>query len=567
MDLFIRPSARIETTLIRTNRKRRISMRPPSNIFASAAVFAFANLIANAQTPPPAGPVQIITPSEFNQLQQSGQKFFPISPAVQAAQNKQEQLTDAKNRGVVEAFIRQNPNLPGIAALANATPTGPGVVQTADGNYTWQIPDALGGVQTIETLGPSAVLSSLADSIQAASNAGQQLALYQSLYSQYGVLYPQLCGVPAASDGCANLTAPAALTLPSALQNASLGAIKGALQTLTSQGIKIINRIPLPVDDGHFASCSTNIGASLKATNVDFGDQTHSSCTSQSSTGLLKNFNWPNKNLLTCVKEQGGRGTCHIFAATSAVEELIARDTGDRVNLSEQDFMEHEKLLWHPNYSHDGGNAHTDLNDAQKSSYQFAYENQWDYNPAHSCTKYPYPSLEPGCSDSTPEAPEDCYNQSFGWTCYYFTAPISNPRSPYMSDGAVSLWDSNADLMFGNILIQLAFNNAVILGFSETDNFHYAPTKGSKAGYVEYDAADLLTVKGGHAVHVVGFIDNATLAANAATKSVPAGSGGGYFIIKNSWGTCAGDDGFYYLPVDYLTARATGVYAVSSVTH
>ena len=54
--------------------------------------------------------------------------------------------------------------------------------------------------------------------------------------------------------------------------------------------------------------------------------------------------------MLTCIRNQGQRGTCHVFAAISAIEELIARDTGTYVNLSEQDFMENSKLVWASDY-------------------------------------------------------------------------------------------------------------------------------------------------------------------------------------------------------------------------
>lgn len=46
---------------------------------------------------------------------------------------------------------------------------------------------------------------------------------------------------------------------------------------------------------------------------------------------------------------------------------------------------------------------------------------------------------------------------------------------------------------------------------------------------------------GGHGVFIVGYQDN------------PLWSGGGYFIIKNSWGTWWGDKGFFYMPYSYLT--------------
>jgi C1A family cysteine protease len=559
------------------------AMKRTSNLFAGAAVFALASLIAGAQNAP-TGPYKQVTEAEYNQAVQSGQAIV-ISPAIQAQQQRQQQITDAQNLAVVEAFIRQNPDLAGLDALA-AAPTDPSTVPTADGNYMIQVPDAGGDTQTLETLGTSAGLAALADSIQASSDPARQLALYQSVYSQYGALYHRLC---ANAASCTDLVDPSKLTPPSSLQNASLGSIKGALKALGSLGDTILKHAPviLPTSGGPFAACSTEIGASIKATNgsskgmtpkqMVFGDQTDSSCSTPSKIGILGNFNWLNENLLTCVKKQGSRGTCHIFAATSAMEELIARDTGDYVNLSEQDFQEHEKLLWSPNSS-EGGPPQVDLDDAQKNSYHFAYENQWDYNPSYgrdndspnftkSCVHYPYPSLEPGCSDTIPQAPEECYNQSFGWTCYYYPAPLSGPRSPYMSNGAKSIWDSDPDLLVGNILIQLAFNNAVILAFDTTDDFSNAS---SNNGYVAYNAKqDALGVtgKGRHAVHVVGYIDNDTLHAKEATESAPAGSGGGYFIIKNSWGTCSGDVGYYYMPVDYLTNRAVHVDAVQSESH
>jgi hypothetical protein len=57
---------------------------------------------------------------------------------------------------------------------------------------------------------------------------------------------------------------------------------------------------------------------------------------------------------------------------------------------------------------------------------------------------------------------------------------------------------------------------------------------------------------------------NEHIAANPNTASATPGSGGGYFIIKNSWGAAYGDAGYLYMPVDYLKANATQVIVVSS---
>jgi C1A family cysteine protease len=90
---------------------------------------------------------------------------------------------------------------------------------------------------------------------------------------------------------------------------------------------------------------------------------------------------------------------------------------------------------------------------------------------------------------------------------------------------------------------------------------------GPTNGYVPYNSADPTTSLGGHAVHLVGYIDNSALAANPATASAPPGAGGGYFLVKNSWGTCAGDVGYYYVPVTYFQAEIGAAYGVSQETN
>jgi hypothetical protein len=245
--------------------------------------------------------------------------------------------------------------------------------------------------------------------------------------------------------------------------------------------------------------------------------------------------------------------------------------------------MEREKLIWGPAFYGDGGNPGTDLGNAASHNYKFAWEYQWDYNPAlsqpkspayeyvNTCQNYPYPSLEPGCSNSAPESPQTCTWTTVGGlvirVCGFTPAVLSGGRSPYMATAPSQIWNpSNPALSFANIILSLSFNNAVVLGFNVSDNFK----NDAPGGYVYYDPADIADKKnyhGSHVVHVVGFVSNSDLAANPATQFAPAGAGGGYLIIKNSWGACSGDAGYMYMPVSYFEATANGVYVVSSETH
>jgi len=56
------------------------------------------------------------------------------------------------------------------------------------------------------------------------------------------------------------------------------------------------------------------------------------------------------------------------------------------------------------------------------------------------------------------------------------------------------------------------------------------------------------TKSGGHSVAVVGY------------QEVNEMIGGGYFIIKNSWGSRCGDNGYQYLPFHYLQRTDGGMY-------
>jgi hypothetical protein len=545
----------------------------------------------NPGTDPNNAPIQIISNSQFNQMVSSGQ-LKENNPIVVLEQFIGHLLQDLKNGATVQNFIRKNPNIPGYAQLVAAAPQNPNIHPTLDGNYRTVI--TFNGVtQTIETFGPSAKLGALAGSITASTDPQKQLALYNLAYSQYATTYSQLCNpnistppgdidIPPGEIStvgpqglCQTLITPTSLVSPTSLQGAPIDQIKTALHAISAFGPILVHHVPTGVGPGPVA-CNEELGASITAGVNDtfYGDQTASAgLTTPSSSGLVANFNFPAKSMLTCIKNQGQRGVCHDFAAISAIEELIARDTGVFVNLSEQDFIENTKLVFGTDYYRDSGDAADDLQRAQTAVYHFAFENTWDYNPSplqpqppkyeyiNSCVGYP--STEAGCSATAPQANQFCtFRQAFGGVvpdCGLHAFLNPNP-SPYSSAGVSTIWDpTSPTFSLDYIFLSLGFNNAVILGFNATNNF-----QNTTNGFISYTAGAEDDVLGSHVVHIVGYVSNEDIAANPNTASATPASGGGYFIIKNSWGAAYGDAGYSYMPVDYLKANATEVIVVSS---
>ena len=553
---------------------------------ATCVLFSIAPLILQAQTAP-SGPIITITDAQFDQMVEAG-TLIPFTAQSVTAAGAAALATYAKNSAIVGSYLRLHPELSDLAALAalRPNPNDPNVKLNPNGNYNVTVVNSKGMTRTVQNLGLGTKMAQLAASIQASQVPAVQLQNYTAMYNQLPANFVNGPNPPIA---------------PSQLQGASLETILDAIDSVGSQWPTIVKMISSPIRVITPVGCSAEVGANSSLIDTYYGDEAlaappEPTCLPPSSSGIYANFNFTNKGALTCVKDQGNRGTCGVFAATSAVEELIAINTGVHVNLSEQDFWETLtlNLTTPPQLFADGYDAGFALGNVLQANYQFAYEDQWDYNRSWSQpstgfeyvnTCLNYPSSEPACSESAPQAIEYCAVSLHDVRCG-FRAAVLPARSSYsigpgswvkygdsVATGTTSvvgqilnIWQPSGPTGPGaglhpnssvhQMILALANNNTVMLGFEETNGFGGAP-----GGYVPVTKADLATDYAGHNVHVVGFVSAADVA--ATIPGAPPAAGEGYFIIKNSWGQCYGDGGFYYMSTEYVKARAQSIYIVS----
>ena len=93
-------------------------------------------------------------------------------------------------------------------------------------------------------------------------------------------------------------------------------------------------------------------------------------------------------------------------------------------------------------------------------------------------------------------------------------------------------------------------NKPVLMGFTVYDNSSYSVFEGLNTTSYVYNPltngsiTQGLSALGGHAVPLVGYFDDGTASTSA--------TGGGYFIVQNSWGTPWGYHGHFLMPYSVL---------------
>lgn len=311
------------------------------------------------------------------------------------------------------------------------------------------------------------------------------------------------------------------------------------------------------------------------------------------------------RNALTCVKNQGSRGTCVAFSTVATVETKLRYDTGKNVNLSEQALYHIIKAKWDklpPNgaANQDGYWLGKSIPNSANDAFLFPVENQWSYNPASclsstrggtdfsnacyitcSCatvgsttTCTPGNSYLGHCSNSPSEGEYVCDDKGH---CGYLSQIDNKTQGAVITSymaldvGRLNNTDPVPWSSISQIINFLESGYPVAISMLINSDFlywDYLPI-----AVIDYTTQDS---KGGHAVSLVGYIpitkNNGDGAYYTTSGNLGPISGldnnqsyNGIFIIKNSWGHYSGDAGYYYVTDRFLRYTLSEVVAVQGV--
>ena len=213
-------------------------------------------------------------------------------------------------------------------------------------------------------------------------------------------------------------------------------------------------------------------------------------------TGVPVSFDWRSNggNYVTPVRNQGSCGSCWAFATTAALESyILIKDSRS----GQEDNRAEEILL----------SCSTALSCTNPGSCSGGYIGR-----ASDCiliTGLPPESYFPYTATASDD---NCNNAGTGWQDDTYRIAAWS----YITTTSVSVSSiKNALYTYGPLVTTMDVYS---------DFYYYA------GGIYEYSSG---TYQGGHAILIVGYVDDTSVA------------GGGYFIVKNSWGSGWGSGGYF----------------------
>ena len=486
--------------------------------------------------PPPDG-AEILGPAAFEELvDDDGFRWEGVQ--LRTARETAAATALADDLDLLEDWIADDPDL--ATLVEPPEPDDPDLEATDVGSFLLTFRNRAGEMQTVATLGRDDEIRDLVAAGRAFEDPSNQRAIYAAGYE------------------LAPVAARAGLPTPESLQDASLEeliAANAALEEALAPEVAALERSALAR-----ARLAVQLadpppgfpGSWGPEERAGTGGDRAGACPFQAG-GLYVNMDWPQKYFTTSIKDQGRRGSCVAFALTSATESQVAVQDARWINLSEQYLYNRIKNVWDPEHYDDGANTVDMAKTFAQSNYRLPFEELWNYNrspdrvaadadsPADflgSCIDY-----TETCSDTTHQSGVAC-TQVGGLDYCGFLPQDSSGEGERLNANAAVVWTRGPwfePLPLSLLRTLLAGGQPIVASIRVTDDFR-GPGLGAN-GYLTGIGAD---VEGGHAVHVTGFAANDQLPAG-----LPQAPGGGWLIVKNSWGTCYGDGGYVYIPVSW----------------
>lgn len=414
-------------------------------------------------------------------------------------------------------------------------------------------------------MGKNFTYRSLASSIRSMRSRTEQAAIYRRLYD---LLPPEFFKQYPGGIISPDIVAKQALTIVARRNRELAERVAMFIASMRATGV-------LPPENrpgncrSEFGSGDGTDRAINQGRNRDYGIDEQGA---HHPEGLFAKQNFPMKWKATCTKNQGPRGLCTVFAAMGALETGVAIKEDRWINLSENYAWAHNRLSQYRS----PGTPNIDL--LAELQTRIPYENGWDFNPSyHKCPGgcpdgQPYKDVCVGysgehCSETKHQA-DLVYHCGSNGECHWGWTIGATTAAEHKIKQVFSIWSNDRSSMFNNAvswtMVPAAVRPMTIDLKAKNTGFMGRASCINGAGYLIYDAeckaglqalrADDKLAGGSHSIQVVAAIPNSALA-----EGVPRAARDGWYVAKNSWGSRWGDQGWVYLPSDWVADYATNI--------